>query len=144
MSINPAFCPSSVPAGRRHCHVSHPKWNVFWEQEGSLVAAAAAGTQRGGMRGEAWEKGAAQQVRDGGTSWKNRVSAQSPGGNRQRDPVHPGGERTAWVTAMRKIHQSCSTENKPLGNPPFLLEVEKGVWGCVFTSPFIIIGDFFA
>ena len=79
-------------------------------------------------------------------SWKNRVSAQSPGGNRQRDPLHPRGERIAWVTAVHKIHRNCSAGNKPLGNAPFLLELEKGsVGACVpVYKPFYNNWRFFA
>lgn len=62
-------------------------------------------------------------------SWENRVSAQSPGGNRQRDPLHAGDERIVWVAAKHKIHQSCSTENKPSGSARFLLETGKGPVG---------------
>lgn len=77
--------------------------------------------------------------KDWEAAWKNRVSGQQLRGNKQRDPVHLRNERVAWVIAMHKIHQSSSTENKPLGNTPFLLELAKRVWGCVHVyKPFYI------
>lgn len=123
-----------MPAGRKEALPHVPS-----QMERVWGTAAAAWVRRRGDAEGGMGKGSSTAGKGWEASWKNRVSAQSPGGNRQRDPVHAGGERTAWVTAMHKIHQSCSAENKPLGNTPFLLGVGKGVWGCVFTSPFIII-----
>lgn len=108
--------------------MSHPKWDMFGEQGGSPVAAAAAWMWRGGMRRKAWEKGAAQQAGDGSLLGKPECPQKALEAT-DRDSLHPRGKRIAWVTAMHKTHWNRSTGNKPLGNAPFLLELGRGLVG---------------
>lgn len=126
VSINPAFCHADGEETSPHVPSQMGYvWGTGRLPGRTCCCLDVAGRDAEGGMG----KGSSTASREWEASWKTRVSTQSPGGNRQRDPLHPGGKRIAWVTAMRKTLWNRSTGNKPLGNAPFLLELGRGLVG---------------
>jgi len=133
VSINPAFCLSSasrekvlprVPSQMGHRRMSHPEWDSLGNKEAPRSWLLLPGCREegcGGRRGKS-ERHSKQGM--GGFLEKQGVCSKP--WRQQTERAHPRGEGAAWATAVHKTHQSCSAENKPLGNIPLLQELGRG------------------